>query len=459
MSYSAKDIEVLDKRFPSLKDEFHIPTFKSLGITPPESKSENDDSIYLCGNSLGLMPKATESAIFEELAVWKGKGVEGHFQHPKTPWLDIDLPVVPLIAPIVGAKENEVAVMGTLTMNLNSLLCSFYQPKGRKRKILFEKHAFPSDFYAFLNQAYLKDLSEDDLLQLEPRTGEYTLRTEDIIKVIEDQHEEIALMCFPGIQYYTGQYFKMKEITKAAHEKEIIVGWDLAHAVGNVDVRLHDWDVDFACWCSYKYLNSGPGGIAGVFINERWTDQKFHSKSSPLNYFPRLAGWWGNNASARFSMKEVFDPIPSALGFRQSNPSVVDVVALHSSLKIIHKFGGIKAIREKSIEMTKLMEVLLKRSPHYVKPTELLSRGFTIITPHTSLERGSQISLLFADGWMPIVFEQLHSLGVICDERKPDVIRLAPVALYNSFQDVISAMEKLKASLDVASNAVMTVIT
>lgn len=433
----------LDSQYPTYQEWFNVPSIATLGLGDDDKKS-----IYFCGNSLGLMPKSTRKAVNDELDAWSDRAVESHFRHRgvpegKTSWVDIDLPVVPLLAPVVGAKENEVGIMATLTMNLNALLTVFFKPEGAKTKILFEKSAFPSDFYSIYSFLKLKGLDPDqNMIQLSPRHGEYTLRTEDILKLIEENCNELALVLFPGIQYYTGQLFDIEQITKYAKLKGCTVGWDLAHLVGNVPLKLHDWDVDFAVWCSYKYLNSGPGAIGGYFINEKYT----HLDT------PRLAGWWGNNSLVRFQMKEKFEPIESALGFRQSNPSVLDVVALHNSLKIFDKVGGVDTLRLKSVEMTNYLESLLVKSPYYIDQEksfdDVTTPCFTIITGKS---RGSQLSVLFlphhddpAQNVMELVNSNLNKRHlIICDERRPDVIRLLPVSLYNSFEECYKVVHYL----------------
>ncbi|ODV97930.1 hypothetical protein PACTADRAFT_73591 [Pachysolen tannophilus NRRL Y-2460] len=472
----------LDAEFGTYKDEFNIPTLESLDIRPsslsalPFPRSGAHSSIYLCGNSLGLMPKSVRAAINDELDAWSARGVESHFRHPgnnKTPWVDIDLPVVPLLSPIVGAKEKEVAAMGTLTMDLNALLCCFYKPNKvtGKTKILFEKSAFPSDYYAFYNQVKLHNLDPaEELIQIAPREGEYTIRTEDILMKINDLQNELALVCFPGIQYYTGQFFEIAKITEFAHSKGIIVGWDLAHCVGNVELKLHDWKVDFAAWCSYKYLNSGPGAIGGIFVHEKWSSvTDVSADTSTLTKerdIPRLAGWWGNNSSERFKMLEKFDPIEGALGFRQSNPSVIDVVALKASLQIFAKYGGVEKLRQKSIALTNFMEELLQKSPYYISVENSFKNssqrpGFTIITPSKQDQRGCQLSLLFFphyDDPHKNIMEKMATYlnkenGIICDERRPDVIRIAPVPLYNTFQEVLFAVDTLNKGFTLIENS------
>lgn len=445
----------LDSLFPTHREEFQIPTFASLGIETANFQS-SDEAIYFCGNSLGLMPKTTRQKINDELDAWGQRAVESHFKHPgedagKTCWMDIDLPLVPLLADTVGATANEVAAMGSLTANLNNLLISFYKPLGKRTKILFEKHAFPSDYYAFLNMVKLHGYDETHLLQIEVPKDKTYIPTQLILDTIELHKEELALLCLPGIQYYTGQYFDIPVITEYAQRHKIVVGWDLAHAVGNVPLQLHDWNVDFAAWCSYKYLNAGPGAIGGIFVHEKYT------KDNRKEDFPaRLAGWWGNNASERFKMLEEFDPIQSALSYRQSNPSVIDCVALHASLEVIKSAGGVSNLRAKSIRMTGFLEELLKKSKYYLNSCALKSEyGFKILTPES---RGCQLSLLFQphydakeDNVMEKVNDYLHDRAIICDERRPDVIRVAPAPLYNTFEEIVTVVERLEEALRLAA--------
>lgn len=453
---SLEEAQNLDKSFPTYKDDFEIPSFKSLGIENP-AYSENSPCTYLCGNSLGLLPKNTRKALNDELNAWAERGVEAHFRHPGesqglTSWVDIDLPLLPLIAPIVGAHANEVAVMGSLTANLNALLIHFYKPSGRKSKILFEKHAFPSDYYAFLNMVKLHGYDESHLVQLEPQNGKTYLETSFILDQIHAHKDELALVLLPGIQYYTGQFFAVEKITAYAKDLGITVGWDLAHAVGNVPLKLHDWNVDFAAWCSYKYLNSGPGAIAGIFVHEKHT--RHNSKE---NFAPRLAGWWGNNPEDRFKMLESFDPINSALSYRQSNPSVIDVVAVKASLEVFKKVGGVEKLREKSIVLTRFLQELLTGSRFYKQQNDIdtSSLGFKILTPLAESERGAQLSILFTPhheessrNIMERVNNYLHEHAIICDERKPDVIRFAPVPLYNTFEETYKAVLRLFEALE-----------
>lgn len=436
-------------------DLFAFPTLESMNLVAENPESDPKSKVnYLCGNSLGLMPIQTREYLNKELDAWSARGVESHFRNNiTTDWVDVDLPLVPKVARIVGAKENEVAVMGTLTMDLNALLMSFYNPDTEtgRTKILFEKGAFPSDYYALYNLARLKGLNPDEtLLQVAPEEGEFTLRTEKILEIIEKEGDKIALVCFSGIQYYSGQFFDIKTITAKAHEKGCMVGWDLAHAAGNINLKLHEWDIDFGVWCNYKYLNSGPGAIGGIFVHER------HTSGNHETGRPRLAGWWGNEASNRFEMVEHFRPIESALGFRQSNPSVIDCAALNSSLDVFEKCGGIEKLRSKSIELTKFLEKCLHSSEYYksIPESNKDTSGkphFIIVTPSNPEERGAQLSILFRPlekDIMMKVFQYMNSRGTICDERRPNVIRLAPTPLYNTFQDCISCAALLEEAFD-----------
>lgn len=450
------EARTLDEEYKCYLDQFVFPTLKSMGLTAKNPELDPNTKVnYLCGNSLGLMPVSTREYLSKELDAWGARGVESHFRNEiTTNWVDVDLPLVPKMASIVGAKESEVAIMGTLTMNLNSLLVSFYQPnveEGRT-KILFEKGAFPSDYYALYNMAKLKGLDPDDtLVQLAPEDGSYSLTTEQILAYLDREGEKVSLLCFPGIQYYSGQLFDIEQITAKAHEKGCIVGWDLAHAAGNIDLKLHKWNVDFAAWCSYKYLNSGPGAIGGIFVNEKYFGNNDGAERTGR---ARLAGWWGNDSKSRFQMLEKFNPIESALGFRQSNPSVLDVCALNSSLDVFMKCGGISELRKKSIKLTCFLEKCLKLSKYYRTIEASNAEAgphFIIITPENPLERGAQLSVLFKPlekDVMMTVFQYLNDRGIVCDERRPNVIRLAPTPLYNTFGDCIECVILLEEAME-----------
>lgn len=437
----------LDELLPGFTQEFAYPTFESLAC---KGQSKDNSCVYFCGNSLGLMPIATESAVQSEIDAWKQRGVVSHFRHPsKEPWVSIDEPVNPLLVDIVGAKDkSEVAIMNTLTSNLHSMVSAFFRPSGKRTKLIFEAKAFPSDKYAFENQLQLHGLDPQvDLIAIAPRDGEYTLRTEDILDTIEKYGDQVCMVILSGIQYYTGQYFDIPTITKAGHKVGAIVGWDLAHAVGNVELKLHDWDVDFAVFCTYKYLNSGPGSIGGLFLHSKFENDRR----------PRLAGWWGNDPKSRFDMAVTFDPIPGAAGFKMSNPSVLNTVCLGESLKIFAKAGGMASLRKRSLSLTNYLLKLLEASKYYISTDKLkfadstttdLSKMFTIITPLAENSRGAQLSLLFlGPGTMPKVFSFLEDRGVIGDERQPDVIRLAPNHLYNTHQEVLKAVCTIEEAL------------
>ncbi|BGP33314.1 Kynureninase (L-kynurenine hydrolase) [Rhodotorula toruloides] len=429
-----------------------------------ESRGEADrdedatECVYLAGNSLGLMPRRTPEMLSEELSVWSASGVLGHMDHAYgRPWIKIDETVTPILAEIVGAKPSEVACMGSLTGNLHTLFTSFYRPTPQRHKIMFEGKAFPSDAYAFASHIALHDYPPSSLLPVYPRQGEHNIRTEDILRLIEEEGNSVAVICFGAVQYYSGEWFDMKAITKAGRAKGCIVGFDCAHAVGNVPVKLHDWGVDFACWCSYKYLNSGPGGIAGLFVHERWEDRK------------RLHGWWGHDKATRFAMPANYAPLPGAAGWQFSNPSVLDVVALLSSLQVFQEasrvppralVGGqisgrgpiLGALREKSMDLTGYLELLLLSNPYYRAPTSFPpsspSPAFTIITPLDPSRRGCQLSLLFHPvESMDWIFDRLRERGVLGDERRPGVIRFAPVPLYNSWSDVLQAARALEEAI------------
>jgi len=444
---SSSYAQELDAKYPSQRDEFFIPTLGSLGYKncdPNDSRS----STYLCGNSLGLMPKSIEKAVTTELEAWKGKGIVGHHRRDKgeIPWTDFDIEVDPLLVPILGAEDaSEVSIQNTLTINLHTMFLAFYKPTAQRYKILYEKKAFPSDIYGLHSQAKLHGFDpKDALIPLAPREGEYTLRTEDILAKIQEEKDSIAIVFFAGVQFYTGQWFEMEKITKAGHEIGAVVGWDLAHCSGNVPLKLHDWGVDFAILCTYKYLNSGPGNIGAIFV---------HKKHANDNRF-RLAGWWGNNAETRFQMLDDFEPIPGAAGFKVSNPSALSLACLKASLEIYQKAGGMEVLRERSLSLTNYLYALLTSSKFYIPVEESFQpkrSGFTIITPSNPQERGSQLSLLFlpmGKGVMQHVFDLLEEEGVIGDKRQPDVIRLAPSALYNTHADCLKALQCLEMALE-----------
>jgi kynureninase len=390
----------------SFRSRFHIPKVNGRSV------------IYFTGNSLGLQPRNTSKFINEELKDWARFGVEGHF-HARRPWLYYHKFARKALANIVGAKPSEVIAMNQLTVNLHLLLVSFYQPNSKRFKIICESGAFSSDQYALESQVKFHRLNPAKaIIELKPRSGEFTLRTADILDTINKHREELSLVMLGGVQYYTGQFFDIQKISEAAHQAGAFVGFDLAHAVGNVPLSLHNHNVDFAVWCSYKYLNSGPGGVAGAFIHER------HAKNFEL---PRFAGWWGHNEKERFQMKKGFKPIPGVDGWQLSNFPVLSGAAHLASLEIFEK-AGIKNLRKKSELLTGFLEYLLKQ----IDPEE---QRFKILTPANPKERGCQLSIFMKSNGRKI-FDGLASAGFSADWREPNVIRVAPVPLYNTFEDV-----------------------
>lgn len=383
------------------RSKFHIP-----------KTARGEDCVYLCGNSLGLQPVTVAAAVQQELDDWKRLGVEGHF-HGKNPWKDYHEFLTQQTAHVVGAKPIEVVVMNNLTVNLHLMMVSFYRPTKTRYKIMIEGGAFPSDQYAVKSQIAFHGFDpKTALIELKPRAGEDVLRNEDIEAAIEREGDSMSLILLGGVNYYTGQLFDMAKITKAGHKKGCIVGFDLAHAAGNVPLKLHDWDVDFACWCSYKYLNAGPGGTAGCFVHERFARD---------DTLPRFSGWWGHDKASRFKMGPDFKAIPGAEGWQLSNPGILSMAAVKASLDIFHE-AGMDKLRKKSVLLTGYLEFLL-------------GDRFKIITPGNPDERGCQISIrMTKDGRE--VFDALTSAGMVCDWREPDCIRVAPVPLYNSFMDV-----------------------
>jgi len=398
------------------REKFHIP--KQLN---------GADAIYFTGNSLGLQPKQTRDYIEQELKDWETFGVEGHF-HAKNAWMPYHELLTDSMAKIVGAKLSETVVMNSLTVNLHLLMVSFYRPTLKRNKIVIEAGAFPSDQYAVASQIKFHgfDVAES-LIELKPRDGENCLRIEDIEKIIGEDSDSIALILLGGVNYYTGQTFDMKRVTEAGHKIGAVVGFDLAHAAGNIELNLHGWNVDFAAWCSYKYLNSGPGGIGGGFVHER------HQSDFDL---PRFAGWWGHEKETRFLMGNKFVPIKGAEGWQLSNPPIFQLASLKSSLDIFEE-AGMKNLIEKSKKLTGYLEFLLG---------EICDERISIITPTDSGGRGCQLSIRVKNADKNL-FKQISERGVIADWREPDVIRVAPVPLYNSFTDVYQFAQILKKCL------------
>ncbi|MCE3295581.1 MAG: kynureninase [Crocinitomicaceae bacterium] len=393
----------------SYRERFFMPTF--LG----------KDVRYFTGNSLGLQTRSTASYVQQELDDWAKYGVEGHF-HAKRPWYSYHENLTDKLAKIVGATAKEVVVTHSLTTNLHLLMVSFYRPQGKRTKILCEAKAFPSDQYALESQVKFHglDLSEN-LVEVFPREGEHTIREEDILAKISEIGDELALVMIGGVNYYSGQLFDIEKITKAAHEVGAIAGWDLAHAAGNVILKLHDWQVDFAAWCSYKYLNSSPGGVSGMFVHEK------HANNKDL---PRFAGWWGHDKSTRFQMQPGFQPMEGAEGWQLSNAPVMGMAVHLASLDVFDEVG-MEKLRAKSDLLTAYLEFIIDGLSEKNKANCTLE----IITPRDQKHRGAQLSMLIHGGGKPI-FDLLSEKGVIADWREPNVIRLAPVPLYNSFEDV-----------------------
>ncbi|MCC7501694.1 MAG: kynureninase, partial [Flavobacteriales bacterium] len=389
-------------------------------------------AIYFTGNSLGLQPKAAAEALKQELDDWARFGVEGHFL-AKHAWYSYHDELTASTARMVGALPEEVVVMNQLTSNLHFLLVSFYRPSGKRVKILTETRPFPSDTYAFASQIAFHGADPDkDLVEVQPRAGEHTLRTEDIVARINELGEELALVCFGGVNFYTGQAFDMAAITTAAHAVGAKAGFDLAHAAGNLHLKLHDWGMDFACWCSYKYLNSGPGSVAGVFVHQRHL-----GKNLPL-----FAGWWGHDKAERFKMERTFKPMPTAEAWQVSNVPVFSMAVHRVALEQFDR-AGIADLRAKSELLTAYLQFVLEIA---AKET---GAQMEIITPKDPAQRGCQLSIL-AHGHGKALFNKLTERGVIADWREPNVIRVAPVPMYNSFEDVYRFGGILK---DALSNA------
>ncbi|GAB2688528.1 kynureninase [Mucilaginibacter koreensis] len=403
-------------------------TFRNEFLIP---KYQGKDAIYLCGNSLGLQPKQTHKYLKDQLEVWQNLAVEGWFQGEQ-PWLSYHKQLVPALANIVGARPAEVTVMNSLTVNLHLLLVSFYKPTAKRFKILMEGGAFPSDQYAVESQVRFHGFDPSEaVIEVFPREGEHTLHTQDILQAIQQNADELALVLFSGINYYSGQRFDMPAITQAAHMVGAYAGLDLAHAAGNVELHLHDWGVDFASWCSYKYMNSGPGGISGIFVHEK------HFNNTELK---RFAGWWGYRNDTRFKMQPGFQPEAGAEGWQVSTSPILLMAAHKASLDVFERAGGMSLLTAKSERLTGYLRYLLEQilTEH--------ADAFKIITPDSYQNSGCQLSLVFMSKGKA-VFSYLTENGVIGDWREPDVIRLSPVPLYNSFMDVYQAVNTLKDAL------------
>jgi kynureninase len=382
--------------------------------------------LYFGGHSLGLQPKSAAKLIEQELADWRRLGVLGHHEATR-PWIPYHERAAPALAELLGAAESEVVAMNSLTVNLHLMMVSFFRPDATRNKVLIESSAFPSDRYAVVSQLEFHGLdAAQNLIEMQPRAGERHLRTEDLIERIEREGPRLALLLLPGVQYLTGQALDLEPLITAARRVGAVVGLDLAHAIGNTQMRLHDWNPDFAVWCSYKYLNAGPGAVGGCFVHER------HGRDVKR---PRFAGWWGHNKADRFLYDPTFDPIDGAQGWQISNPPILSTAPLLASLEIFHRVG-LPALRKKSIALTGFMQRLIEqRLPALVE----------IITPDGPEQRGCQLSLRIARSAAAArrCHQQLTAAGVIGDWREPDVLRLAPIPLYNSFADVLAAVESL----------------
>ncbi len=411
----AKELDLADP-LREYRSQFYIP------------KSGGREVIYFTGNSLGLQPRLAEGYIDEILEDWKELAVSGHF-HAEKPWWDYHERLAPVLAKIVGAQDKEVSVMNTLTVNLHLLMVSFYRPNSRRYKILCEEKAFPSDQYMLQSQLRFHGLDPADaIVEIGKRPGEHSWRTEDIIEKIREVGDSLALVFLGGVNYYNGQVFDMENITRAGREVGALVGWDLAHAAGNVRLELHDWGVDFAAWCSYKYMNSGPGNASGIFIHERHLNQ---------TGIQRFEGWWGNRKESRFLMKQEFEPIATADAWQLSNPPVLSLAPYLASLMLFEQ-AGMPAIIEKRDKIVAYLEFILQA----VESGK--SRVFEIITPK---DRGCQLSILLHGEGRPL-FDYLTDHGVVTDWREPNVMRLAPVPLYTSYEDIQRFGQILKKGMD-----------
>lgn len=412
--------EELDRRdaLGGFRERFHIPSHSG------------GESVYLCGHSLGLQPRSAARYLEEELEAWQQLAVEAHFRG-RRPWKDYHERFAAPLAALAGAREDEVVCMNGLTVNLHLLMVSFFRPTPRRYKLLIERSAFPSDRYAAMSQLRFHGLDPaESLIEVAPREGEDVLRDEDVIEAIRAAGDSLALLLLPGVQYRSGEVLDIAGLTAEAQGVGALAGWDLAHAIGNLPLALHDWGVDFAAWCSYKYLNGGPGAVAGAFVHVR------HGRNPAL---PRFAGWWGHDKLERFRMDPEFAAIPGAEGWQLSNPPVLGMAALLASLELFTE-AGMTSLRVKSLALTGLLERRLR---------EKLCDRVEVLTPSSVARRGCQFSLRLRDGATigRQVFARLGEAGIVCDWREPDVIRVAPVPLYNRFADVERFVEALAAAL------------
>ncbi|KAG9232435.1 kynureninase [Amylocarpus encephaloides] len=431
----------------SLDAKCHMREFRSKFIIPSKEHTKSkkavkvvksdepspDPAIYFCGNSLGLQPKAISEFLQIHLNTWASIGVHGHFRDmegsPLKQWQLLAEHASEQQAPIVGALPSEVATMGSLTMNLHLLMGSFYCPTSTKNKVILDWKAFPSDHYCVESQIRMHGYNPaESMIFMGPKDGEYEVSTESILKLIDEHAETTCLVLLPGIQYYTGQFFDIKQITAYAQSKGLLIGWDCAHAAGNVPLQLHDWNVDFAVWCTYKYMNAGPGAIAGLYVHERHGKVEFPADNGAPVFRPRLSGWYGGDQVGRFNMDNKFRPSPGASGYQVSNPSVIDLTALCGSLSVFNQ-TSMADLRKKALSITAYLE-------HLLYSTSNNNRAFKIITPNEPAARGTQLSILLKPGRLDTLSEMLEDAGIVVDKRKPDVIRVAPVPMYNTYEDV-----------------------
>jgi len=400
----------------SFRDKFYIPIL------------HGKECIYFTGNSLGLQPKSAQDYVLDEMENWANYGVEGHF-HGRNPWANFHEIFSKKLAPLLGAEPDEIVVMNQLTANLHLLLTTFYRSEKKKFKIIIEENAFTSDLYALQSHVRLAGLDpEASLIEVRSREGEHFVRNEDIISTIKEHESEVSLVLLGGVNYLTGQVFDMKAITAAAHEAGAFCGFDLAHAVGNIRMQLHDWEVDFACWCSYKYLNSGPGAVGGAFIHNRYSKDKS---------LPRLAGWWGTDKHERFQFKKEFNPIASAEGWQLSNAPVLSM-AVHRAALDIFEEAGFEKITDKGKKLSAYLLFVLNELNE-----DLNDPVLEIITPQNENEHGNQVTIKFL-GEGQAAFEELNKNSVIVDRKGNDIIRIAPVPLYNTFAEVFEFGKILK---------------
>ncbi|KHN94681.1 Kynureninase [Metarhizium album ARSEF 1941] len=459
-----------------LRDEFILPTKGSLkkraldGSIPGQDMRDGTNGVrttngvggrpgdadepclYFVGNSLGAQPKAMRDHLNAQLETWASIGVNGHFtdmgNSPLTQWQDMAEDCAKKSCDLVGASPHEIVIMNTLTINLHVMMASFYRPDPRRHKIILEWKPFPSDHYAIESQVLWHGQDpERSMVKIEPDEN-CLIPTDKILRTIDQHADETALLLLPGIQYYSGQLFDIPRITAYAKARGILVGWDLAHAAGNVELRLHDWDVDFACWCTYKYINAGPGSIAGAYVHEKhgkveWTAGG-PGRDRP-SYRPRLAGWYGGDKRVRFNMDTTFVPTPGAAGYQLSNPSAIDLAALSAALSVFNK-TSMRDLRSKALVLTAYAELLLDQMLQETGG-DGAAPIFTILTPRDPLQRGTQLSVLLREGLLDKVSRALEENGAICDKRKPNVIRLAPVPLYTRFEDVWAYMQVLRGAL------------